>query len=208
MPIQRTLMAAAALAVISIPAAAQKMTGPHPAGAIPTPVLMDTTGLFLQRFAKVGDDLFISGQPTENGLRELKKRGVTTIVNLRTPPEMARIGFDEPKLIAELGMKYVYLPVRGDSTAPYSPATVASFAKVMEETTSGKVALHCTIAWRASHLWAAYLIKDRGVDIPTALANATAINLSGYDPRTPGRQPVEAFLDRDLPQLKHTTKAP
>jgi uncharacterized protein (TIGR01244 family) len=205
MRLERTLLTVAALATISLPAAAQKLTGAHPAGAIPTPVLMDTTGLFLQRFAKVGDDLFISGQPTEQGLRELKKRGVTVIVNLRTPPEMARIGFDEPKLIAELGMKYVYLPVRGDSTAPYSPATVASFAHVME-TATGPVALHCTIAWRASHLWAAYLIKDRGVDVATALASGNAINLSGYDPRTPGRQPVEAFLDQDLPQLKHTAK--
>lgn len=205
MRIQRTIVLAAALAVISLPAAAQKMTGPHPTGAIPAPVLMDTTGLFLQRFAKVGDDLFISGQPTESGLRELKKRGVTVVVNLRTPPEMARIGFDEPKLIAELGMKYVYLPVRGDSTAPYSPATVASFAQVMENAT-GPVALHCTIAWRASHLWAAYLVKYRGVDVDKALASGNAINMSGYDPRTPGRQPVEAFLDRDLPQLKHTAK--
>jgi uncharacterized protein (TIGR01244 family) len=207
MRIQRFLAVVVTLAAAADPAAAQRMTGAHPAGPIPTPQLMDTTGLFLQRFAKVGDDLFISGQPTENGLRELRKRGVTTIVNLRTPPEMARIGFDEPALVAQLGMKYVYLPVRGDSTAPYSPATVASFAKVME-TANGKVALHCTIAWRASHLWAAYLIKDRGVDVQTALDNAGAINLNGYDPRTPGRQPVEAFLDRDLPQLKHTAKAP
>lgn len=205
MRIQRTLVAVAALAVLSLPAAAQKMTGPHPTGAIPAPVLMDTTGLFLQRFAKVGDDLFISGQPTENGLRELKKRGVTTIVNLRTPPEMARIGFDEPKLISELGIKYIYLPVRGDSTAPYSPATVAAFAKAMQEAT-GPVALHCTIAWRASHLYAAYLVKYRGVEVDKALASGNAINLSGYDPRTPGRQPVEAFLDQDLPQLKHTAK--
>lgn len=205
MRIQRTIVLAAALAVISLPAAAQRMTGPHPTGAIPAPVLMDTTGLFLQRFAKVGDDLFISGQPTENGLRELKKRGVTTIVNLRTPPEMARIGFDEPKLISELGIKYIYLPVRGDSTAPYSPATVAAFAKAMQEAT-GPVALHCTIAWRASHLYAAYLVKYRGVEVDKALASGNAINLSGYDPRTPGRQPVEAFLDQDLPQLKHTAK--
>jgi protein tyrosine phosphatase (PTP) superfamily phosphohydrolase (DUF442 family) len=199
----RNVVAAVVVCGAASTADAQKMTGPHPTGAIPAPQLMDTTGLFLQRFAKVGDDLFISGQPTEQGLRELKKRGVTTVVNLRTPPEMARIGFDEPKLIAELGMKYVYLPVRGDSTAPYSPATVASFAKVMEETTNGKVALHCTIAWRASHLWAAYLIKYRGVDVPAALASGNAINLGGYDPRMPGRQPVEAFLDRDLPELKH-----
>ena len=208
MLIRRTLTIAAALALISIPAAAQKMTGPHPAAAIPAPQLLETSGLFLQRFAKVGDDVFISGQPTQEGLRELKKRGVTVIVNLRTPPEMARIGFDEPALIKELGMKYVYLP--GDPKTPYSPATVASFAKVMEETTDGKVALHCTVAWRASHLWAAYLIKDRGIEVNAALDNARAINLGDKDMGMPmpGRQPVEQFLDRDLPQVNHGGKAP
>ena len=99
-------------------------------------------------------------------------------------------------------MTYVYLPVRGDSTMPYTPATVARFAEVLKSA-NGKVALHCTVAWRASHLWAAYLIKDRGVDIPTALANARAINLGDLDMKMPmaGRQPVEDFLNQDLPQL-------
>lgn len=208
MRLSQILIVPAALAMISLPAAAQRLTGPHRADPIPAPQLLETTGLFLQRFAKVGDDLFITGQPTQEGLRELKKRGVTVIVNLRTPPEMEHIGFDEPALIKELGMKYVYLP--GDAARPYSPATVASFAKVMEETTDGKVALHCTVAWRASHLWAAYLIKDRGVEVNAALDNARAINLGDRDMRMPmpGRQPVEQFLDRDLPQVNHAGKAP
>ena len=208
MKTHRTLLSFAVFALLSAPAVAQKMPGPHPAPEIPAPQLLETTGVLLQRFAKVGDDLFITGQPKQAGLRELKKRGVTTIVNLRTPPEMEHIGFDEPALIKELGMKYVYLP--GDATMPYSPATVASFAKVMEETTDGKVALHCTVAWRASHLWAAYLIKDRGVEVNAALDNARAINLGDKDMRMPmpGRQPVEQFRDRDLPQVNRGGKAP
>jgi protein tyrosine phosphatase (PTP) superfamily phosphohydrolase (DUF442 family) len=206
--IQRILPVFFALSAAASPAAAQHVTGAHPSAAIPSPELLDTTGLFNSRFAKVGDDLFIAGQPTERGLRELKARGVTTIVNLRTPPEMARIGFDEAALAAQLGMAYVYLPVRGDTAMPYSPETVAKFAKVMESTTSGKVALHCTVAWRASHLWAAYLIKNRGIDVPTALANARAINLMDDMRMSTGRQPVEEFLNQDLPQIKHAAKAP
>ena len=204
---QRLVAVLVALTAVSVPASAQRMTGAHPAGAIPSPELMDTTGLFNSRFAKVGDDLFIAGQPTERGLREAKARGVTMVVNLRTPPEMARVGFDEAALAAQLGMTYIYLPVRGDSAMPYSPETVARFAKAMESA-NGKVLLHCTVAWRASHLWAAYLIKDRGVDVTMALANARAINLRDADPLMPGRQPVEQVLDKDLPQLKRAGKAP
>src|SRR4029453_10140752 len=50
----------------------------------------------------VGKDMFIGGQPTEKALRELKAKGVTTLVNLRMPEEMARVGFDEAALVKEL----------------------------------------------------------------------------------------------------------
>jgi uncharacterized protein (TIGR01244 family) len=201
-----TVVVATLLALSGPPLAAQKFTGPRPTGVVPAPVLLDTTGLFLARFAKVGDDLFISGQPTEAGLRELQKRGVTTVVNLRTPSELARIGFDEPALIQQLGMTYVYLPVRGDTTYPYSPATVKAFANALANA-KGKVALHCTVAWRASHLWAAYLIAERGLPVDQALANATAINLGNRGgSMTSGRLPVEQFLNRDLPTLGQTPK--
>jgi uncharacterized protein (TIGR01244 family) len=166
------------------------------------PVILDTTGLFQARFARVGADVFIAGQPTERGLRELKAQGVTTVVNLRTPPEMTRnVGFDEAKLVAELGMRYVYLPVRGDADYPYSPATLTKFAEAVS-TANGKVLLHCTIAWRASHLWAAYLIKERGIPVDAALANARAVNLmDDHRMGRSGRQPVEDFLDRALPTV-------
>lgn len=62
----------------------------------------------------------------------------------------------------------------------------------------------CTIAWRASHLWAAYLIKERGVPVDAALANARAINLMDDHRMGPGgRQPVEDFLGRVLPTIGH-----
>jgi len=67
----------------------------------------------------------------------------------------------------------------------------------------GKVLLHCTIAWRASHLWAAYLIQDRDVPVATALQQARMINLMD-DMRMDGdQQPVEAFLGRSLPEVGH-----
>lgn len=194
-------LAAAALIFVAGVAPAQKLTGPHPSGAIPTPVLLDTTGLFRARFAKMGDDLFIGGQPTEAGLREMQKRGVTTVVNLRTPPEVAALPFNEAEVISQLGMTYVYLPVRGDSAYPYSPATVKAFATALANA-KGKVLLHCTIAWRASHLWAAYLIAERGVEVDSAVANAMQINLGNRaNSMMKGRLPVEQFLNRDLPGL-------
>jgi hypothetical protein len=60
------------------------------------------------------------------------------------------------------------------------------------------------VAWRASHLWAAYLIKNRGVEVDSALANARAINLMDtHRMGSDSRQPVEDFLERTLPTLGH-----
>jgi uncharacterized protein (TIGR01244 family) len=182
------------------PGAAQKLVKQDSVRALPAPVIMDTTGMFQARYARVGDDFFIGGQPTEKALRELKALGVTTVVNLRTPPEMGRIGFDEEKLVKELGMKYVYLPSRsGQADFAYSPNQLRKFTEAMMSA-DGKVLLHCTIAWRASHLWAAYLI-ERGVPIPEVLTHARAINLMDDHRMDAGVQPIEAFLGRKVPGL-------
>jgi len=183
-------------------ASAQRLTGPHPMGTVPAPVALDTRGQFQDKLAKVGDDVFISGQPTAQALRELRDQGVTTVVNLRSPPEMARIGFDEAELVKELGMEYVYLPMRGTKELPYSPAAVKSFADAMSNA-KGKVLLHCTIAWRASHLWAAYLIQYRDVPVATALEQTRSINLMDDHRMDGDQQPVESFLGRSLTEIGH-----
>ena len=190
----------AALTLSASESDAQKFVRQDSVRALPSPVLLDTAGMFQARFAKVGDDMFIAGQPTEKALREMKAQGVTVIVNLRTPPEMARIGFDEPKLIADLGMKYVYLPVRGDGEFPYSPETLKKFTEVMKSA-EGKVLLHCTVAWRASHLWGAYLIQQ-GASIPDALNHTRAINLmDDHRMDSSGNQPLALFLGKSVPGL-------
>jgi uncharacterized protein (TIGR01244 family) len=195
------LLAVATTTLLASAAEGQSMLRPT-LPSVPAPVLLSTDGLFQERYAKVGDDLFIAGQPTERALRELEAQGVTTVINLRSPEEMARIGFDEPKLIAELGMKYVYIPMRGNDALPYSPAGLEKFTEAMKSA-SGKVLLHCTIAWRASHLWGAYLIQQ-GVPVAQVLEHTRAINLMDtHRMSSSGKQPIEEFLGRPVPGLGH-----
>jgi uncharacterized protein (TIGR01244 family) len=187
----------------AVPAAGQKLTGPDLAASLPAPVALDTTGMFLARFVRVGDDVFIAGQPTERALRELRAQGVATVVNLRSPEEMTRsVTFDEAALVASLGMRYVHLPMRGTPEFPYAPEAVKAFAAAMRET-DGKLLLHCTIAWRASHLWAAYLIEERKVPVATALEHARSVNLMDDHRMDGDRQPLEDFLGRAVPGLGH-----
>jgi uncharacterized protein (TIGR01244 family) len=183
-------------------ARAQHVTGRHADKTVPAPVVLDAAKEgFEAALARVGDDLYIGGQPTADALRRMHGRGVATVVNLRTGPEMAKVGFDEAALVRSLGMNYVSLPVRGTPELPYSPQTVDAFSRALADA-NGAVLLHCTVAWRASHLWSAYLIKDRGMSPDSALAQGRAINLMDAHHSGAGRQPVEDFLGRDLDALK------
>ena len=199
-----TISALVATLILWNTTAAQQLVGNGAIRSLPAPVLLDSAGLFQAVYARVGDDLFIAGQPSERALRDMKARGVTTIINLRMPQEMERIGFDEAKLIAELGMKYVHIPMRGgNGENAYSPETLRKVAEAMKAA-DGKVLLHCTIAWRASHIWAAYLIQEHGIPDAEALAHARAINLMDDHRMDPsGRQPVEMFLGRKVEGLRH-----
>lgn len=204
-PLRRNSLAALLLiASLASVASAQSIVGKGKTGPVPNPVTLDTTGLFQAKFVSVGDDMFIAGQPTEKALRDLRAKGVTTVVNLRMPQEMAQVGFDEAALVKELGMKYVYIPMRGTPENPYGPKQLDTFAEAMSSA-DGKVLLHCTIAWRASHLWAAYLIRDRKMPVETVLTQTRAINLMD-GMRMSDQQPLEGFLGRAVPEMMHPAK--
>ena len=196
-------VATAALTVaVTVPAGAQSVVGKDKTGPVPNPVSLDATGMFQAKFVSVGDDMFIGGQPTEQALRQLRAKGVTTLVNLRMPAEMERVGFDEATLAKELGIKYVHIPLAGTAENPYGPKALDAFASAMASA-DGKVLLHCTVAWRASHLWAAYLIRERKTPVATALAQARQINLMD-DTRMGGdQQPLEGFLGHVVPEMGH-----
>lgn len=123
--------------------------------------------------------VYIAGQPSEAALAKLKERGVTAVVNLRTPAEMAdpkQVPFDEAAAVAALGLEYVHIPL-GGSDFPYRTEAVDRFAAVLDRH-PGPVLLHCTVAGRASYLWTAYLIRHRGFTLEAALARGEAIGIA------------------------------
>jgi uncharacterized protein (TIGR01244 family) len=197
----RCLSVAVLTLSFAVAADAQSVVGKGKTGPVPNPVSLDSAGVFQAKFVSVGDDMFIGGQPTERGLRELRAKGVTTIVNLRMPEEMARVGFDEAALAKELGMRYVHIPMSGKPENPFGPKELDTFAATMASA-DGKLLLHCTVAWRASHLWAAYLIRERNIPVETALSHARQINLMD-DMRMGAQQPLEGFLGHTVPEMGH-----
>jgi uncharacterized protein (TIGR01244 family) len=135
--------------------------------------------------------VFIAGQPDEVAFDRFQKVGVTAVVNLRTPAEMSdreRVPFDEAAVVEALGMEYVHIPLGGDDH-PYTPAAVDRFAEVLERH-DGLVLLHCTVAWRASYMWAAYLVREQGFSLAAAMARGEAMAI--------GDLPIEGLLGRQL----------
>ena len=57
------------------------------------------------------EDHYASGQPTPAHLAELAREGVRTVINLRAPGEP--LEYDEPAAAAQLGLRYVALPIAG-----------------------------------------------------------------------------------------------
>ncbi len=155
----------------------------------PLPETLDVEGF--QAVLAMAGDVYIAGQPSREAIDWLEAQGVTTVVNLRTQPEMdnrERVPFDEAAVLDSLGLEYVHIPLGGEEN-PYTPDAVDRFAEAVEAA-EGKVLLHCTVGWRASHMWAAYLVRYRGMELNEAITHGRAINL--------GTLPVEELLGADI----------
>jgi protein tyrosine phosphatase (PTP) superfamily phosphohydrolase (DUF442 family) len=138
--------------------------------------------------------VYIAGQPSEGALAELKERGVCVVVSVRTPREMTNreiVPFDEAAAAERLGMAYVNIPLGGEAH-PYTPAAVDDLVAALDRT-DGDVLVHCGMAGRAAYLWAAYLVRERGLDVNDALAVGRAIAI--------GPDPLEGLLGRPLERV-------
>jgi uncharacterized protein (TIGR01244 family) len=143
--------------------------------------------------------VFIGGQPDEAALARFQEIGVTAVINLRTPAEMddrERVPFDEAAVIDSLEMEYVHIPLGGEEHS-YSPEAVDRFADVLDRH-KGPVLLHCTVAWRASYMWSAYLVREHGFSLDRAMARGDAMAI--------GDLPIEGLLGRPL-KLAYTDDA-
>lgn len=119
----------------------------------------------LQRLYRSGD-IYFGGQPTREALEAAPLRGIKMVVNIRSDKEVAALGYDEPTLVRQLGMKYVAIPV--------TPSTFATHqADRLKETliqTSGPVLIHCASSNRVGAVWALYLNHHRNVPVEEAIA--------------------------------------
>lgn len=119
-------------------------------------------------------DIFFSGQPTEEQMKELRKQGFATVISLRDSSE--NVGFDEAALANANGLNFVRVPVSGAKAM--TPEKVDEITKaVVQHRSQGRVLVHCASGGRVG-LWAgAHFKKDHGYSEADAMKVATEIGM-------------------------------
>lgn len=127
-------------------------------------------------------DIWFAGQPTEDGLANLKRAGVRRVINLRTDEEMTeKVEFDEVSAVRELGMDYVSIPFRGGTVDVQHADELARVLSQSNEPTL----LHCGSSNRVGAVWAIYQHRHNNVSVDEAirLGRAAGMTSEGVEDR-------------------------
>ena len=94
----------------------------------------------------ISERVSVGEQPRKADLEELKKDGVTTVVNLRVVGEETPLTPAEERALAEqLGLRYHHLPISLDKL---NAAQVKELREILENS-KGQVFVHCGLGQRA-----------------------------------------------------------
>lgn len=121
-------------------------------------------------------NVLTGGQPWPKHFEALKTAGVEVILDIRDPMEPRP--FDEPTLVASLGMKYVNVPM---SAATLTDETMERIVGVLRTNHERPVLFHCQSGNRVGGAMIAYLMLDHGVEEEAAITSAMRMGLRTAD---------------------------
>ena len=130
----------------------------------------------IPNFHAVNERVYRGGQPSAQGFVDLSRLGVKTVLNLREEDDTSKY---EKKLVKELGMRYVHVPMKGMSTP--SDQQISKSLHVLDDPDAGPVFVHCQRgADRTGAVIACYRVKHDNWRNAEALAEARQYGLSWY----------------------------
>lgn len=106
----------------------------------------------------------LSGQPTEDQLKELAQIGVVQIINLGPHSNDGALD-DEAASVAQLGMEYIYIPV--DFGNP-TEADWAAFCAAIKGAPDAPLHVHCIYNARVSAFFYRFAKEGRGGEVDAA----------------------------------------
>jgi len=126
----------------------------------------------IMNFLRINTEICTGGQPTLDQLADLKKQGVTTIINLRTPQEYDPA--PEEAKAKELGLKYFNIPVA--SNGP-KDEQVVEFLKLTDDPKNRPSFIHCASANRVGAFWMIRRVLRDNWTVDAAKTEATMIGM-------------------------------
>jgi protein tyrosine/serine phosphatase len=147
----------------------------------------------LPNLHRVSADLYRSAQPTPEGLKQLKKLGIKTVINLRES--------DGPDVkLTELGLAYERIPM----TAFFlKDADVVRFLRIAGDAGNAPIFVHCRRgADRTGLMCAIYRIAVQGWTKDQAIAEMTQ---GGFGFNHGYQNVVHYIRDLDTDQIKQRT---
>jgi len=126
----------------------------------------------IMNFLRLNTEICTGGQPTLDQLSDLKKQGVTTIINLRTPQEYD--GGPEAAKAQELGLRYFNIPVA--SNGP-KDEQVVEFLKLTDDPKNRPAFIHCASANRVGAFWMIRRVLRDNWTVDAAKTEATMIGM-------------------------------
>ena len=112
-----------------------------------------------------------AGQPTAEQLPLIRDAGFERIVYVAFSDQTRSLA-NEDRLVKELGMEYVHIPV--DWEAP-TASDYRMVAAALDDNGSRKTLLHCQVNYRASAFSFLYRVLEEGVDIADAKADMNSV---------------------------------
>lgn len=100
----------------------------------------------IQNFLRLSDHLGTAGQPLESEFAAIQAAGYEIVVNL-VPPTAPNALADEDKLVSDLGMDYVSIPVVWNEP---NLADIAQFFALMDASQGKRIFVHCAANMRVS----------------------------------------------------------
>jgi len=152
-------------------------------------------------FGRINDFLYRGAQPKDEGVEQLKKLGIDTIIDLRG--ELHGLIEKEGRHAESLGMRFINLP--GSGWATPKDEEIAKFFSLLRERPRRKIFIHCWLGGDRSGMFiAAYRIAFDGWSPQQAIQEMRSFHYLHFWHPNMARW-VERFPDllAQSPQLAH-----
>lgn len=122
-------------------------------------------------FRQYSERFASAGQPTEAQLEQVRDAGFERIIYIAFSTDRNAIA-NEDRLVRDLGMDYVQIPVVWSSP---TMTDFESFAAVMQRDPGAKTLLHCQVNFRASAFAFLYRVLYEGASVADAKADLDSV---------------------------------